>query len=277
MSLGNPVLIKTNNSVGETCISMQYNNNMVLSSPPYERVELVKSFAEAFSNNDYVIGTLDTSCRRTPDGLFNIVKRSYTYRKVLQDQLAEQRYFTIDFIDKDSGENFTMPIGVFGVSKLHNLCFPLLINWFWRYFLMMDKNSLAMLLNLKSQQESDLHFSQLLAYRELLVRKIFSYYKSAMSEYDHVMIWAVRGEKSLTRTVAESEGYIRFCKNDVEIYSSAPLTNARRNYIDGCVENWRFKQDKVVSFVAPNAPREHTERVNVFLSGIFNKNYGKIL
>src|SRR6185369_12803756 len=92
----------------------------------------------------------------------------------------------------------------------------------------------------------------------------------AMSKYDHVMIWAVRGEKSLTRMVAESVGYIRFCMNDVEIYSSAPLTNMRRNYIDGCVEKWQFKQDKIVSFVAPNAPREHIERVNAFLSGIFN-------
>jgi hypothetical protein len=253
---------------------MRYNNSMVLSSPPYEKIELVESFANAFSNSAYTIGTLDTSCRRTPDGLFNLVKRSYTYRKVLQDESAELRYFTIDFIDKDSGENCTMPIGVFGVSKLHDLCFPLLINCFWRYFLMMDKNSLAMLLNV---QESELHFNRLLAYRERLVRKIFSYYKAAMSECDHVMIWAARGEKSLTRIVAESEGYIRFCMNDVEIYSSAPLANARRNYIDGCIESWRFKQDKVVSFVASNASREHKEKVNIFLSGIFNNNDGKIL
>jgi len=256
---------------------MQYNNNMVLSSPPYERVELVRSFAKAFSNDDYVINTLDISCRRTPDGLFNFVKKSYVYRWVLQDESAELRYFTIDFVDRDSGKNCTMPIGVFGVSKLHNLCFPLLINGFWRYFLMMDKNSLNALLNLKIQGESELHYCRLLAYRELLVRKIFRYYKSAMNEFDHVMIWAARGEKSLTRMVAESEGYIRFCMNDVEIYSSGPLTNARRVYIDCCAENWQFKQDKIVGFVAPNAPREHFERVNVFLSGIFNNNNGKIL
>lgn len=256
---------------------MGHHNITVLSSPPFEKVELVKSFAKAFSSNDYAIDTLKTSSRRTPDGLFNLVKKTYVYRRVLQDKSAEPRYFTINFIDKDSGAGFTMPIGVFGVSKLHNLCFPLLINWFWRYFLMIDKSSLAILLNVQSQQENEWNFGRLLVYREILVRKIFSYYKSAMGEFDHVMIWAVRSEKSLTRIVAESEGYIRFCMNNTEIYSSAPLTNARRNYIDCCVENWQFKQDKVVSFVAPNAPREHSERVDVFLSEIFNNNNDKIL
>jgi hypothetical protein len=153
----------------------------------------------------------------------------------LDDPDAGFAYFSIQF-DNRYHQKVTIPIGVYGIGYTNEVRFPLLLNGFWRDFLMAKKDDFCALCGITGQ--TDFYYAKILRLRKAFISKIFNYYSSIDTHLCSAMAWDIRGEKSITRIIAESLHYHRteFLKS--EIYTSFETTSNTLVYLSECLIKW---------------------------------------
>lgn len=174
-----------------------------------------------------------------PKGIFPVLTKASSYRKIFQDDSAYYLYIVLQFHSAYSARIINIPICVFGVSPVHRMTFPIVIGKICGSIVMLSKDQLSAILAVPADACDD-PYGRLLQIRKELIDGIFRLYRSMGNSYVAAMAWSVKGEKSLTRVLAESNGFIRTEDNNhkSELYVSEPLSQERLQYLLECHSRW---------------------------------------
>nr|BFF38253.1 hypothetical protein BACY1_00580 [Tenacibaculum mesophilum] len=126
---------------------------------------------------------------------------------------------------------------------------------------MLDKATFGMGLNISDPQRNDEFYMRFLLWKKNLIQKIFTFY--FQSEYNSLMTWAKRGNKSATRDIAQEVGFYWKVYNDNEFYSSKELTDDEFKFAKNALFKW-----KVLSESDPNPRPPVTKQIIDLISGI---------
>jgi hypothetical protein len=220
-----------------------YLKSLILLSQP----EIIH-FTEVFRLRQYQIVSIlpssDVDCER----LLDFFKDDAIYHTILDDSQGTFNYFGLKYLNSNGIETH-LPIGVFGISKRYEVRFPLLLNDFWRDFLMINKNDFCYICGINDNQ--DYFYGKMLELRRSFVEAVFNYYANIDKSYISAMAWDLRSEKSLTRILAEALGYkrIEFIKS--EIYSSSEINEDRWNYLKKSLLTWFKITNEVKQIMLP--------------------------
>ena len=208
---------------------------IVVNDPTELSEEGIKAFSNIFRNQDYQIVTFAAKSYELT-GINPILQTDQSYQTVLDDEQSTYHGFAVQYQLNDT--EIQIPLGVYGVSPKFKMRFPLLINGFWRIFLMIGKEQFCALFNIKENQ--DTYYQSLRDQREHFVHKIFDYYNALGDDTTSAMAWGIRNKQSLTRSTAESLGYRRteFIETNDEIYSSDELSQEQWDYLKSCTGRW---------------------------------------
>ena len=205
----------------------------------------MNEFVDTFCNNRYDIITLVPSTDNLPESMIENYKSAATHQKILGDPQAYFMVYAIKYANL-KGDIIIFPIGIFGVSEARKIRFPLLVNGFWQAILMASKEAFSQFCN----KDLDFYYSRFVELKRQFMFNVFGYFKTIDNEYNSVMAWPSRGEKSNTRNVAEKLSFRRFEEGKMDIYSTADVKDAKLNYLSDCVLRWGILIDDRAQYTA---------------------------
>ncbi len=213
-------------------------------------------FCKSFRTGNYDIVTTAPGPGVDCERLLACFKDPATYSLILDDAAGTFTYFSIQY-ERADGTVTQVPIGVYGISQRESVRFPLLLNDFWRDFLMVKLQEFCFMCNIQQSQEQ--YYGRLLELRKNLITKIFNYYFAESNEIASAMAWDIRGEKSLTRRLATEAGFARVEFLRSEIYSSVDLSPEKWSYLRQCLLKWFEVFNTIVQQpngnIHPNLPK----------------------
>lgn len=193
-------------------------------------------FSEQMRNSAYHIASQPASGNYRPEGMLDCFLHRSTYQQLLSDPGAGFHFFLIVYSDARA-QKTGIPIGVFGHSPMYKLRFPLLLNSFWRGFIMINRLRFGQYVK---EEEGSEGYAAILKLREIFIRRIFSHYSQLGGGYQSVMAWPIRGEKSLTRQIAEGLGFSR-CEHadtETEYYTTGDFKGELFPYLLQSTDKW---------------------------------------
>lgn len=205
----------------------------IIKNPMVLPLSGMDEFIDAFRNDCYEIVTLDPVAEVMPESMIEKYKDARTHQQILGDREASFRVYAIKYTD-NKGDNILFPIGIYGVSPNKKVCFPLLINGFWQAILMASKEAFSQFCN----QDIDAYFLRFIEMKRKFMLTVFDYFKNVDPEFNAVMAWPSRGEKSNTRKVAEQLGFYRSDEGKMELYSREELTGSKLTSLSDCLLRW---------------------------------------
>ncbi len=219
----------------------------------------IASLVNSFNENSYEIIESAPTRENIPCNLSKTLQNKESYQLLMEDKEADFKYFSIRF--PVNNKDIILPFGVYGVSSKRNLRFPLVINGIWVSLFMLDKATFRMGLNITDTQKNDECYGNFLSWKKRLIEKIFTFY--FQSNYNSVMTWVKRGDKSFTRDVAQQVGFYWKTFNDNEFYSAKELTDEEFKFAKNALFKW-----KVLSENEPNPRPPVTRQIISLISGV---------
>jgi hypothetical protein len=194
------------------------------------------SLVEALNRNMYRIVGLDSSHTNGPEGIKRCYKTVETYQFIFDDPLAFYRIFAIVFDCAD--EQSVLPLGVFGVSPINRMLYPLQLNHLGRSFISIGKDDFYKTVDAGELAE----FDRLCAVRETFMSRIFTFYRNVSSGYTAVMAWPMKKKQSATRDIAMANGYqnLQFEDRQVEIFTDQTIRPTKLQFIHECGQRWQI-------------------------------------
>lgn len=215
----------------------------IIKNPSLESKDDMLEFGEIFRSGRYIITAFASDKDKLPDSVVDEYLRVDTFQRILDDPNAYFNCYGIQYT-LENDNKVGIPIGIFGVSDLKEVRFPLLVNLFWQTFLMIDKDRFNLLAGFTNPEERDHYFQQLIQLRKTFITRVFDYFRTAGSIGYSAMAWDIRGKKSNTRNIAEGVGFKRIENNGFELYSSLDTPNEKWDYLKNCIIRWGITVDK---------------------------------
>jgi len=210
--------------------------SLIINNPLDLSVEGIREFAEVLRTKSYEIITSIPTQENTPE-IHPFYQDRNSYQLIMEDQNARFDYFSIAYRTAEN-EEVIIPIGVYGISGLHSVRFPLIIENFWQQLLKASKDEFKMVSQIKDDQAADFYYAACVQVRNDFIRSIFKYYYSLNPEYTSVMAWEMRGKNSNTKMISLSEGFEIREGSGCEIHSSVKNQNSRWTYLSNCYIRW---------------------------------------
>ncbi len=231
---------------------------------------MLDEFIERFKNGTYEITTTVPSEETILEDVIQELKDPAMYEKMFNDASAYMRYYSITYTSGEEQLNF--PIGVYGTSPNFKTRYPLIVGYFWTVLLSLNRTQFCAISEIEEDEKSVEHFEKLLQVREDFMVKVFRYYQTIDKETNSVMSWSRREKESITRTHAESLGYIRKIYHLKEFYASQELDNEAWTYI----KKTAYLRELIMSSSKDEKPTFDYPNVGAFLKGITNYKSQKI-
>lgn len=193
------------------------------------------SFIDSLSSRNYEIidpGPLpDNIIKHTFGGSSN---RTAHYQLIFNDPNATLCYFMFRF-PNENGSFAQFPIAVFGKSATNKIYFPLVIDQtIVEEFLKLSKSRLAQVIDFLSPEEIDRIYLKFLEIKKHFIMSMFKKYLEYSKDYLSAMVWEYKGEKSFTRTIAESLSfnYLINKEQNVEFLFSRQITEEEKKDLE---------------------------------------------
>ncbi|TYP74362.1 hypothetical protein [Aquimarina intermedia] len=198
--------------------------------------EQIIMLASAFTEDTFEIVTTVPSSDNIPLNLSETLQNKENFAVLMEDENANFNYFSIKYPIGKS-QSAIMPFGVYGVSDKRNIRFPLVINGIWVSLFMLDEATFGAGLQICDASELSKYYSRFTSWKQQLISKVFNYYY--LSEYNSIMSWPKRGERSFTRQLAEEIGFLWQDFNNNELFSSLSLSTSEIDYVKNSLFRWK--------------------------------------
>ena len=215
----------------------------IVSNPLSLSTREMNEFFRAFQHSRFRLVTSDPTKENVPDLLSATLQNKESYCMILDDRNASFNYFSIGY-RTTMGEDVLIPVGAYGISSQRKVLFPLVINGIWQILLMLDKDTFARGCAIPETEDSHHYYGKLIQWKKQFIQQVFQYYSTLVPGYCSAMAWPARGEKSATRSIAESLAFHRIIfaggGKEIELYSTMALEEGSSlvKYFKNCLFRW---------------------------------------
>jgi len=235
-----------------------------ISSFSFLSLEETQAFAKNIASKNYTLSVVLPEDNAPPEGVYGFLTDRKAMSGVLADDTVDVRFIELQAMLRPDLK-LSMPVAVFSLSPLHKMCFGFVINGPFTTFLNADKASFLSVAGTDERQ-----FDALSSVKKQLIKSFFQLYFS-LEEYEPVLVWKTRHEKSNTRVTALEIGFHRTESPEIdrEFYTRTPPKNMP--FLVACKKRLleRVSKETAGGWIKDDiAKKEFVEKITVFCKTI---------